>query len=314
MTDKYPQFEWAPGVPIVDDEDEPLENLPELLNNDDDDDDDDDDHNQNDDENENIVTDHDENVDDRDDASAMDENSHSSNDNVGLSSGNSEHNDRSDDSDNDDNLSYEEEDVPPAVSDAESSAPSQDASADADDEASSLSAPPEVTTELIEDATEYIIDSPPSTPPTNEPNRPPPSPSILRRSKRRTAGRGVHRLNISSRGKYYGTNLPHLQFLQKSKSKDSPLAFLKQAIDICFTQAEKLPRYSQMNAKRGIREFGEAAVAAMFKEFKQLDAGVVPGKCVVAPVNVDKLPPTARRAALEAVNLIKEKRDGQIKG
>ena len=42
-----------------------------------------------------------------------------------------------------------------------------------------------------------------------------------------------------------------------------------------------------MNTKRGIREFGEAAVAAMFKEFKQLNAGVVPGKPVIAPVDVD---------------------------
>lgn len=69
-----------------------------------------------------------------------------------------------------------------------------------------------------------------------------------------------------------------------------------------------------MNAKRGIREFGELAVAAMFKEFKQLDSGVVPGKPVIAPVDVDKLSPTIRRTALEAVNLIKEKRDGKIKG
>ena len=29
MTDKYPQFEWAPGFPIVNNEDEPLENFKE---------------------------------------------------------------------------------------------------------------------------------------------------------------------------------------------------------------------------------------------------------------------------------------------
>ena len=69
-----------------------------------------------------------------------------------------------------------------------------------------------------------------------------------------------------------------------------------------------------MSATREIQLFGEQAIAAMFKEFKQLDTGVVPGKPVIAPVDVDQVSPQARKAALEAVNLIKEKRDGKIKG
>ena len=67
MTDKYPQFEWAPGSPIVDNEDELLENLPALENYDiydsDDDEDDEDDNvdDANDNDNEFFVTDSDDN-------------------------------------------------------------------------------------------------------------------------------------------------------------------------------------------------------------------------------------------------------------
>ena len=81
---------------------------------------------------------------------------------------------------------------------------------------------------------------------------------------------------------------------------------------MCFAQAKNLPRYSQMSAKRGIKLFEEQAIAAMFKEFKQLDTGVMPEKPVIAPIDVDQLSPEVRKAALEAVNLIKEKRNGDI--
>ena len=66
--------------------------------------------------------------------------------------------------------------------------------------------------------------------------------------------------------------------------------------------------------KEGIELFGEQALAAMFKEFKQLDSGAVFGKPVLAPFDVDKVETSVRRATFEAVNFIKEKRDGNIKG
>lgn len=72
--------------------------------------------------------------------------------------------------------------------------------------------------------------------------------------------------------------------------------------------------FTQMNAKKGIKMFGECAVAAMFKEYKQLNDGPMPGKPVFGPISYDELSQQEIKEALEAVNLIKEKRDGKIKG
>ena len=59
-------------------------------------------------------------------------------------------------------------------------------------------------------------------------------------------------------------------------------SYLKTAVNCIFTQ---VARYSQMSAKAGIKMFGERAIPAMFKEFEQLNEGVVSGKkkAVVAP-------------------------------
>ena len=51
---------------------------------------------------------------------------------------------------------------------------------------------------------------------------------------------------------------------------------LHHAIDFLFTQ------YGQMSATKGIEQFGEEAIAALIKEYKQLDQGAFPGKLVVA--------------------------------
>eukprot|EP00957_Ditylum_brightwellii_P188580 14356319-Ditylum_brightwellii.AAC.1 len=69
-----------------------------------------------------------------------------------------------------------------------------------------------------------------------------------------------------------------------------------------------------MSAKKGIKMFGERAIAAMLKEFKQLVDGAVPGKLVITPIDLDGLDYEQKQQALEAVNLIKENRDGTIKG
>eukprot|EP00957_Ditylum_brightwellii_P014342 1079502-Ditylum_brightwellii.AAC.1 len=60
--------------------------------------------------------------------------------------------------------------------------------------------------------------------------------------------------------------------------------------------------------------FGEQAIAAMLKEFKQLVKGTVPGKPVIKPIDPNSLDYEQKQQALEAVNLIKEKGDGTIKG
>lgn len=59
---------------------------------------------------------------------------------------------------------------------------------------------------------------------------------------------------------------------------------------------------------------GEQAIAAMFKELKQLDTGAMPGKPVIAPIHPSKLSEASKKKAMNAVNLIKEKRNTDIKG
>ena len=72
--------------------------------------------------------------------------------------------------------------------------------------------------------------------------------------------------------------------------------------------------FVQMLAKKGIKQFGERAVAAMIKGFTQIHNGPMPGKLVVAAVDPRTLDKNQKRAALEAANLIQEKRSGVIKG
>ena len=69
-----------------------------------------------------------------------------------------------------------------------------------------------------------------------------------------------------------------------------------------------------MPAKKGIQKFGQAAIAAMIKEFSQFNDGVMPGNPVVEPVDPTSLTPDDIAKALEAVNLIKKKRSGVVKG
>ena len=91
------------------------------------------------------------------------------------------------------------------------------------------------------------------------------------------------------------------QFLTINKRRE----LLRKAVGIVLTQ---------MSAEKGFKRFGERAVSAMIKELKQLDDGPMPGKRAVAPVNPDTLSKDEKSKALEAVNLIKEKRDRKIKG
>ena len=71
--------------------------------------------------------------------------------------------------------------------------------------------------------------------------------------------------------------------------------------------------FTQMNAKKGIKLFVKREIAAIFKEYNQLYDGPILGKPVVAPFNSGGLTPLDRNKTLEAVNLIKDKRCGNIK-
>ena len=66
---------------------------------------------------------------------------------------------------------------------------------------------------------------------------------------------------------------------------------------------------NQMTAKAGITKHGKAAEEALMKEFAQLEE-----LDVYKSVNVRTLTKEQRRGALRAINLIKEKRDGVLKG
>ena len=67
--------------------------------------------------------------------------------------------------------------------------------------------------------------------------------------------------------------------------------------------------FAQMTATKGIKVFGQRAVSTLFKECKQFyDIDVF------ERVKVDDLPQIAKNKALNAINLIKEKGNGDIKG
>ena len=67
--------------------------------------------------------------------------------------------------------------------------------------------------------------------------------------------------------------------------------------------------FNQMTAKAGIRKHGEKAVMALFEEFAQLH-----DKSVFRAIKASGLISEQKRDALRAIDLIKEKRDGRLKG
>ena len=66
---------------------------------------------------------------------------------------------------------------------------------------------------------------------------------------------------------------------------------------------------TQMSATKGIKLHGERAVEALLKEFAQLD-----NMNTFRPIKADSISKQERSKALRLINLIKEKRDGTLKG
>ena len=145
------------------------------------------------------------------------------------------------------------------------------------------------------------------------------NPEGLRRSTRRNAGTGVDSLFLDNQGKSY-TKYKYLQFLQTKRiqrSKKSTQIILLQKKQQATSTLHRILNFvfaQQMSAKKGIKKFGERAIAALVKEFTQLDKGAVPGKPVVEGVDPGSIKSEERKKILEAVNLIAEKRSGLIKG
>ena len=68
-------------------------------------------------------------------------------------------------------------------------------------------------------------------------------------------------------------------------------------------------------SKRRYKTIGWGSyIAAMVKELKQLNNGAMKGKHVVVPIDPSQLTIFEKRATLDEVNLIKKKRNGDIKG
>ena len=150
------------------------------------------------------------------------------------------------------------------------------------------------------------------------------------RPRRVNAGSGVDRLEMKFGGKTYDE--AKSQFTQKKQSlamkRWSNRKRLRHAVQLLrrarckndTTTANEWMNiaikvmFTQMSAKRGIKLFGEEAIAAIYKEYKQLDEGAKKGNPVVSPTPSDTLTDEDKRQALDAVNLIKQKRCGKIKG
>ena len=74
--------------------------------------------------------------------------------------------------------------------------------------------------------------------------------------------------------------------------------------------------FPQMSVSKGIKNFEERGLAAVIKEFTQLNDGAVPSqnKSVVVPIDPKTLTPEDVKKVLKTVNSIEEKRDGRVKG
>ena len=66
---------------------------------------------------------------------------------------------------------------------------------------------------------------------------------------------------------------------------------------------------TQMSAKKGIKIFGERALNAIITEYEQLE-----NLSVFTPLNPNYMNKEDRKNALYAIDLIKEKRTGKLKG
>ena len=102
---------------------------------------------------------------------------------------------------------------------------------------------------------------------------------------------------------------PHLQFFQKSvsgmiedpqKLHNHLCDLYEKVVDFCF---------NQMSEKDGIAKHGKDAIEALFREFAQLH-----DKRVFKAIRASELTSAQKKNALHALNLIKEKRDGVLKG
>lgn len=136
------------------------------------------------------------------------------------------------------------------------------------------------------------------------------------RPKRQAAGAGIERLEMSLDNNKAYASVKEKNYQLTMKSAKHPFmrgekSFMSVAANYLFVQVTE---HAQMSAKAGIKRFGDRAVAAMLSEYKQLNEGPMPGKPVFGCIDPNELSIEDKRKALEAVNLVKKKRCGKIKG
>jgi hypothetical protein len=120
----------------------------------------------------------------------------------------------------------------------------------------------------------------------------------------------------SNRDRNYSHRLDHhMDNSDNTKSYDAQFQMLQHAAEIVHHDPDEMYKYifghvmTQMTATAGIKKHGQKAIDALFSEFCQLD-----DKSVFRPTRASDLTTQQKRSALRAVNLIKEKRCGKLKG
>ena len=98
------------------------------------------------------------------------------------------------------------------------------------------------------------------------------------------------------------------EFLRADSHKQQRAPTHRDVLDAKY-RASVAVMFNQMTAKKGIEKFGEVAIAAMFKEYAILD-----NLDVFGTIDPDKLTLIQKQRALRAINLIKEKRCGRVRG
>ena len=94
-----------------------------------------------------------------------------------------------------------------------------------------------------------------------------------------------------------------IQFLMsEERVKDKTILF---SVETGMKMATKAI-FTQMQATTGFKMYGEEAIAAMFKELKQLEHGPMPGKRVLCAVDPDSMSTEDKKRALNVINLIKK--------
>ena len=111
------------------------------------------------------------------------------------------------------------------------------------------------------------------------------------RPRRANAGVGIKRLQMEFTGKGYGAQrefnfVANGETKKMSKHETTQHTYMQMATYVIFTQ---------MSANKGFKKYGQAAVAAMIKEFTQLNEGAVPGNPVVRPTDVSSLTPLEKK-------------------